>query len=261
MIRDHRPHFVKHLEALYYAWYIKHFLKPHFEYLGKHSVIVKPWCVEVVGGPIEIGDYATILPATDLKIRINCWPKEGLYNLIKMLGIPSKEENKNKDEPATAIKIGKYVLICPGVRISAATGITIGDSCMFAQNSYVTDSDWHEIYNRCVPVGGSKSVTIGNNVWIGDSAIVCKGVTIGDNSIVGAGAVVTRDVPPNMIVAGNPAAVVKELDPDKEMITREAVFKNYNKTCGVISKLDRDLMADNSFFSWLRYLFFPKKGD
>ncbi len=49
--------------------------------------------------------------------------------------------------------------------------------------------------------------------WIGDSAIVCKGVRVGENSIVGAGAVVTKNVPPNTVVAGNPARVVKKLDP------------------------------------------------
>jgi len=261
VLRDHRPYLIKSIEALFFEWYIKHLLKPHFKSLGKNCVIVKPWCIEVVGGPIEIDDYATILPAPDLKIRINCWPKEGFNNIIKMFGMPSKEEDDHKDEPAPAIKIGKYVLICPGVRISAASGITIGDSCMFAQNSYITDSDWHDIYNRCVPVGGSKPIKIGNNVWIGDSAIVCKGVTIGDNSIVGAGAVVTHDVPPNSIVAGNPAVVVKELDPDKEMITRAAIFKNYDETRRIFSKLDYDFMAENSFLGWLRYVFFPRRGD
>jgi acetyltransferase-like isoleucine patch superfamily enzyme len=48
-------------------------------------------------------------------------------------------------------------------------------------------------------------VHIGDNVWLGDHATVLKGVTIGDNSVVAARAVVTRDVPANVIVAGNPA--------------------------------------------------------
>jgi acetyltransferase-like isoleucine patch superfamily enzyme len=51
-------------------------------------------------------------------------------------------------------------------------------------------------------------VTIGNHVWIGYRAIVLPGVTIGDGAVVGAGAVVTKDVAPNMIVAGNPAKVI-----------------------------------------------------
>jgi acetyltransferase-like isoleucine patch superfamily enzyme len=53
-------------------------------------------------------------------------------------------------------------------------------------------------------------VKIGDNVWIGMNAVILKGVTIGDNSVVAAGAVVTKSVPPNIIVAGNPAVEVKK---------------------------------------------------
>ena len=50
-------------------------------------------------------------------------------------------------------------------------------------------------------------------MWLGGSVVVCPGVTIGENSIIGAGAVVTRDIPANSIAAGNPARVIKTLDP------------------------------------------------
>ena len=56
-------------------------------------------------------------------------------------------------------------------------------------------------------------ITLGDNVWLGGSVVVCPGVTIGENSIVGAGAVVTRDVPANSIAVGNPARVIRALDP------------------------------------------------
>lgn len=52
---------------------------------------------------------------------------------------------------------------------------------------------------------------VGDNVWIGNRAIVLPGVTIGDGAVVGAGSVVTRDVPARTVVAGNPARVVREL--------------------------------------------------
>ena len=52
-------------------------------------------------------------------------------------------------------------------------------------------------------------IIIGNNVWIGTEARICKGVTIGDNAIIAANAVVTKDVPANAIAAGNPAKIVK----------------------------------------------------
>jgi maltose O-acetyltransferase len=55
----------------------------------------------------------------------------------------------------------------------------------------------------------AKPVTIGDNVWIGGGAIVCPGVTIGDSSTIGAGSVVTRDIPPNVLAAGNPCRVVR----------------------------------------------------
>lgn len=56
-----------------------------------------------------------------------------------------------------------------------------------------------------------KAITIGDNTWIGGSAIICPGVSIGDNSIIAAGAVVTKDVEPSVVVGGNPAKVIKVL--------------------------------------------------
>ena len=57
----------------------------------------------------------------------------------------------------------------------------------------------------------AKSITIGDNVWLGGGVIVCPGVTIGDNTVVGAGAVVTKDLPANVVAVGNPARVIKEI--------------------------------------------------
>ena len=65
---------------------------------------------------------------------------------------------------------------------------------MFAANVYISDSDWHGIYNRIRPFRCTKPVVLENNVWLGERVIVNKGVTIGENSVIGAGAVVTRDV-------------------------------------------------------------------
>ena len=59
----------------------------------------------------------------------------------------------------------------------------------------------------------SAPITLGDNVWLGGSVVVCPGVTIGENSIIGAGAVVTRSVPANSIAVGNPARVIRALDP------------------------------------------------
>jgi acetyltransferase-like isoleucine patch superfamily enzyme len=54
-------------------------------------------------------------------------------------------------------------------------------------------------------------VVIGDNVWLGVNSVVLKGVTIGKNSVIGANSVVTRDIPPNVIAAGNPCKVIKQI--------------------------------------------------
>ncbi|WP_041840525.1 sugar O-acetyltransferase [Actinoplanes friuliensis] len=56
-------------------------------------------------------------------------------------------------------------------------------------------------------------ITIGDNVWLGGGVIVLPGVTIGDNTVVGAGAVVTRDLPANVVAVGNPARVIRTVEP------------------------------------------------
>lgn len=65
------------------------------------------------------------------------------------------------------------------------------------------------------PTTSGKPTVVGNNVYIGFGAIVLPGRTVGDNCIVGAGAVVTRDIPPNSIVAGNPARILRTRDADE----------------------------------------------
>lgn len=123
-----------------------------------------------------------------------------------------------------SIKIGNNVVIMSGVRISSASEVVIGDDCLIAGFCYITDADWHDVYDRLSSPGKTSPVIIERGVWLCDSAIICKGVHIGENSIVGAGSVVRRDVPPNVIVAGNPAKVVKRLDPGKI----EAMRKKYS---------------------------------
>jgi carbonic anhydrase/acetyltransferase-like protein (isoleucine patch superfamily) len=96
-----------------------------------------------------------------------------------------------------------------------------------------------------------------DNAWVGDSAIVCKGVTIGENSIIGAGSVVTDDVPPNTIAAGNPARVVKELDPGAAITTRQQWFADPARLSRDFALLDRERLKGNTILGWLRSLIFP----
>lgn len=240
MKRDHRPYTIKRLASRYEGWYVNHFLKPQLEQLGKEAIFMKPWHVEINGAPVSLGDNVNVIATSDNKVRFTVW---------------SKKENEG------CVKIGNYCLISPGVRISSATNITIGDNCMLANRAYITDADWHDIYDRSMFVGQSIPVKIGNNVWIGDSAIVCKGVHIGDNSIIGAGAVVVKDIPANVIAAGNPAVIMKKLDMDKQMQTRKDWFEILAELPAEIEIKERDYHRDNTFMGWLRSIVYPLKGD
>lgn len=240
MKRDHRPYILKRLDILFQQWYVQHFLKPQFEYLGKGALFMKPWHVEIFGGPVSLGNYANVIATPDKKVRLTVW---------------SDSADKG------SIEISDYCLICPGVRVSAATSVVIGESCMLAQGAFVTDSDWHGVYDRSLSVGQTMPVRIGNNVWIGDSAIICKGVSIGENSIVGAGSVVVKDVGPNVIVAGNPAVVVKELDRDRHIKTRADWFADPRHLAEQFDIIDRHHLQDNTWLGWVRSVLFPKAGD
>jgi maltose O-acetyltransferase len=93
--------------------------------------------------------------------------------------------------------------------------ITIGDDVQIASSvQLVTPTHLVEPGPRRAKWEAAKPITIGDNVWLGGGAIVLAGVTIGENTVVGAGAVVPRDLPPNVVAVGNPARIVRQLDPD-----------------------------------------------
>jgi serine acetyltransferase len=95
-------------------------------------------------------------------------------------------------------------------------------------------------------------------VWLGDRSTVLKGVSIGDNSIVAASSVVTKDVPANVIVAGNPAVVVRDLDQNEPRYTREDMFRDPAETQAYFDALDKTLLADNSFLHWVITSLYPR---
>nr|WP_241225897.1 maltose acetyltransferase domain-containing protein [Escherichia coli] len=100
---------------------------------------------------------------------------------------------------------------------------------MFAtvgENAWVTLSvTGHPVHHELRKNGEMYSfpITIGNNVWIGSHVVINPGVTIGDNSVIGAGSIVTKDIPPNVVAAGVPCRVIREInDRDKHYY-----FKDY----------------------------------
>jgi acetyltransferase-like isoleucine patch superfamily enzyme len=106
------------------------------------------------------------------------------------------------------IRIGDRVFINAGVVVYSEVAITIGDDVALANEAYVMDTSSHGMEGRDPKAA---AVSIGAGTWVGARAIVLPGVTIGSRVVVGAGAVVTRDVPDDVMVAGNPARVVRQL--------------------------------------------------
>ncbi len=114
------------------------------------------------------------------------------------------------------IRIGKDCGLS-GTVICAAHEVSIGDECLIGADVAIFDTDFHAMsasgrrYNRSEAEIAGSAVRIGRNVFIGTGVKVCKGVSIGDNSVIGAGAIVTKDIPENVIAAGNPAQVIRQL--------------------------------------------------
>lgn len=243
MRTDRKPYWVKKIYLLFRRWYANHFLRPACDSLGDYHTIMKPWYVDITGPNIRIGKCATIIGEPQYRVALCVWGRA------------------QNGTGSGSITIGDYVIISPGVRISASDEIVIGDSCMIANSAYITDSDWHTVYDRTRRSERITPVRIGNNVWIGDGACVLKGVTVGDNSVIAARAVVTRDVPANVIMAGNPAEVVKELDPERPIKTQAELYTDPMLTEWYIDAVNREVLAENSFFGWLRTLVRPTRED
>jgi acetyltransferase-like isoleucine patch superfamily enzyme len=102
-----------------------------------------------------------------------------------------------------------------GGTICASHRITIGNDVTVGSNTVIIDNDFHPIslqQRKIQPQDGNVSpIEIQDDVFIGMGCLILKGVHIGRESVIGAGSVVTKDVPPGVVVAGNPAQVIKVL--------------------------------------------------
>ena len=103
------------------------------------------------------------------------------------------------------LSIGSMSQIGLGTRIYVGEKVTIGKHVRIGWGSLIMDSDYPLLSGQKI-----EPISIHDNVWIGCRSVILKGVTIGHDSVIAAGAVVTKDVPPNTIVAGNPAQIVKK---------------------------------------------------
>ena len=91
--------------------------------------------------------------------------------------------------------------------------VRFGDNCMLAPGVQIYTAT-HPLHPADRNSGReyAKPIMFGNNVWIGGSAVINPGVTIGDNVVIASGAVVTKDVPDNVVVGGNPAKIIKQIE-------------------------------------------------
>jgi len=235
--RDHHPYWVEKLAERFYGRLAKHFIHPQFERLGAAPRFVGTRHLDLRGERMSAGDHFHVYATRMLPVSFAVDPFEGGQGHIRF---------------------GSYCIVAPGVRIRSACGIDIGDGCMLAESVFITDADWHDQYHRIYP-GKRAPVVLCDNVWVGDRATICKGVRIGHNSIVGAAAVVTKDVPDNVIAAGNPARVIAELDSSAATTSRRALFVGGMPYQAFKNQFDKRRLAGNTLRSWAHARLFPDR--
>lgn len=112
------------------------------------------------------------------------------------------------------IEVGEHFFTNFNVVILDVCKVKIGDNCLIApQAGIYTAAHPLDCATRISGLEYGKPITIGNNVWIGGSAVILPGVTLGNNVVVGAGSVVNKSFGDNVVIAGNPARVIRKLEP------------------------------------------------
>ena len=121
----------------------------------------------------------------------------------------------------------------------------------------------------CAGAGGGARAACGElptplsreGVLVGAGAKILGNITIGEGAKIGAGSVVTKDIPANCVAAGNPAKVVKALNPNRRMLTRAFLFKNGDQYWQQQNEVDAYFTLDNSTAHWLRSFIKPSHND
>ena len=110
------------------------------------------------------------------------------------------------------IEVGDRFYANRNVTMQDGAKITFGDDVFIAPDCVFTTAE-HAVDPQLRKAGYevAKPIAVGNNVWIGAGAIILAGVTIGDNAVIGAGSVVTRSVPANVVAAGVPCRVLRQV--------------------------------------------------
>ena len=120
--------------------------------------------------------------------------------------------------PPMKLAVGKYISIGEGCYFNVGTTfiddwkIEIGSNCLFGPNVTLCTTGHPISPNHRMDGMYSFPIKIGNTCWIGANVIILPGITIGDHSVIGAGSVVTKDIPANVVAAGNPCRVLRQID-------------------------------------------------
>lgn len=240
MRRDHKPYWLKRVQSRFSAFYAKRFIHPAFDALGEGARFLAPHSVQIHGRQIQAGRFLHLISDRLKPVKLTTW---------------ADKSHQGK------ITIGDFCLIAPGVEITSLASITIGDNCMIAADVLIHDCDWHGLYNRLRPFRCQSPVTLADNVWIGTRAIITKGVSIGENSVIGAGSIVTKDIPANCVACGNPAKVVKQLNPKRRTLKREFLFREGDHYWQQQQQIDAYFTLDNTTRHYLRTLTQPTQQD
>lgn len=173
---------------------------------GKRNILYAWWWGVKLGhnSKFEGGCYFKRFPKSSIKIGNNCeFLSRASSNLI---GINRPCIISTLTEKAI-LQIGDNCGLS-GTVIGAFTSIKIGKNVRCGANTLITDSDWHSDDPR---TGKDKPVIIGDNVWLGVNVVILKGVEIGENTVIGANSLVTKNIPANVIAAGNPCKEIAKL--------------------------------------------------
>lgn len=138
------------------------------------------------------------------------------------------------------IEVGENFFANYNCTIIDVARVKIGDNCFMAPNVAIYTAG-HPIHpdtcNSMFEYG--KEVTIGDNVWIGGSSVICPGVHIGSNVVIGAGSVVAKDIPDWSVAAGNPCRVIRKIteeDRRKVLHNEEVDEEAWNRICAWVKK-------------------------
>ncbi len=173
----------------------------------------------IVATPVFLAQCATY--GDDISVDrvpyINGTPRIELGSNIRVSGLINIAAS-SKGTPT--LVIGDGVFIGHGTSFAIADRISVGKFASIAGGCYIADTEGHSHYNPQKPIwevpageGDVSPVTIEDGVQISRNVMILKGVTIGARSVIGAGSVVRSDIPPDSIVMGNPARVVKKMTP------------------------------------------------